>query len=765
MNLLIPKIMKALSVVSYISEWYTKPGRLIKSPGLPRVLNLLVTDQCNCRCQMCNVWQQGSHSLFTPLQLQSAIRDSLFQQVHHVGISGGEPTLREDLVELCNVVLDALPRLKSLSITTNGSRPDVLSYILPAVKTLCDNRDVCFTLNISVDGLGEVHDTVRQRTIFKSVVKSIEIARLAGVRIQLQCTVSSSNVYSVESVRFLAEEYGVDIVYRVATTIARLENEEKITQIALSDNQKSFFADFLTSPATLNQTKMPGRRLFYHDLAERLIGGGTRRSPCYFQYEGVMLTAAGELYNCSISSTSLGNVFEAKPSELYFSGRAESIRSTLIQHACLDCLHDQSGAWSPFMLIRGLLMNHRATKLFKKIKIAARFFCVGYYLLLISRSFKSRGQVPSEQIGVRKGKKAFLVGCYGGEHVGDAAILGGVLQRISRDYCVNHAIIASTRPDRTRRWANSLRECIETEVISYDSAHVDASLLACDYLVFAGGPLMDLPALLVSHLETAIKARRNNIPIIIEGCGIGPFKFTLSMLIVRRLLEIATYVRLRTQASVKWAAKWDVVALLDRDPAFDYLDSRTAVVRNLVCTPESLRELFDTPKKIIGVNLRPLWQKYAKEFMGEQKIRQIEETFLEEFGHAMEYGQGDVRYIFFPMNPDQYGFSDLSMSYRLQKKLAPEIDFKIWEYEPDVDEVVYFLSRMSACITMRFHASIFALSQGIETLGIDYGVGQVSKVGDLFNERGLSDDVVNVDKLTCTWLQKRLARINCKNEQ
>jgi polysaccharide pyruvyl transferase WcaK-like protein/MoaA/NifB/PqqE/SkfB family radical SAM enzyme len=751
------KIIIFADILSYLFKWYVNPGRSRKPHVFPRVLNLLVTEDCNCRCLMCNVWERDSLRQFSPQELHTVLEDSLFKHLRHVGISGGEPTLRNDLVELCGVILNTLPGIKSLSLTTNGSRPEVLANILPAVRRFCDRRNVNFTLNISLDGIGDVHERMRNRVdIYNSVLKSIQTAKTLGIKVQLQCTVSSCNVYSVEGVRFMAQEYGIDIVYRVATTIARLQNEAKIKEIALNDNQISFFADFLTAPGTLNQTRMPTRILFYHDLAKRLLTGGERKAPCYFQHEGVMLSASGDFYICSISTTSLGNVFESKPRDLYFSESAVSIRNTIISDDCPTCLHDQSGAWSPFMLLRGMLLNRRWTIVMNKLKIASRFFSSGYYLLAVSRCLTSRVQALPITTSSDGGKKALLIGCYGGEHVGDAAILGGVLQRIRRDFHVNQAIIVSSRPDRTRRWANSLRECIDTSVIFYDSALIDANLLECDYLVFAGGPLMDLPVLLVNHLQTAIKAKRNNIPIIIEGCGIGPFQFTLSKLIVRRLLEMATHVRLRTKYSVDIAAQWHVAAMLDKDPAFDYLNSLAVAASNPACVHESLQKLLETQKKIIGINLRPLWQKYAKGFLSAQKIREIEDNFLEEFSQALLISREDIRYIFFPMNPDQYGFSDLSIAYRLQKKLNKRVDFHIWEYEPDVDEVLYLLNRATACIAMRFHASIFSLSQGIFTIGIDYGVGQKSKVGDLFNELGLKDRVISVDKFNYQWLNEIL---------
>lgn len=767
---MLKKIKRIYNIVSYVWEWFVKPARRNPSTDYPRVLNLLATEQCNCRCLMCNIWDRSDQKVLTTGKLQEVLSDSLFKNILHVGISGGEPTLRGDLSELIDVILCVLPKLKSISVTTNGTNPEFLEELLPDIKRNCLKNKVDFTLNISVDGLDIVHDNIRQKPgTFNKITLLLEITRQLDIQTQIQCTVSGKNVYCVEGVRYLAKQYGADIVYRLATNIQRLNNYDKIKSITLNDDQKSFLADFLTSPATLTQTKLPTRRLFYGDLATRLLNGNRRSAPCYFKSEGVMLSASGELFTCSICSEPLGNTVDNSANDLYFSAKATAIRASQQTDTCLFCWHDQSGAWSPVDLLQGTLLWFRTSRLINKIKIAIKFFTYGYYLLLRASRLINKSPQFSPSLASISEKRALLVGCYGGEHVGDAAILGGVLQRLSRDFNVSKAVVASSRIDRTQRWVNSLEGTIPVEIISYKRSIVTREVRNCDYLVFAGGPLMDLPELLLKHLEVAICSCNLSIPILIEGCGIGPFKFVLSQQLVNRILRMASHVRLRTQASVDIVTgQWGGKAFLDRDPAYDYLDERSK--ENALCeiTPESLAPSLDTEKLIIGINLRPLWQKYAKGYITTDKITGIEEHFLSEFASALLKCKNGVRYIFFPMNPDQYGFSDLSIAYRLKTVVSDKIDFHIWEYEPNVDEVLYFLSKVSGCITMRFHASIFSLSQKIKTIGIDYGIGSQSKVGDLFSEAKFNDSVITVENFTCDWLVQKIhtiINVDCHNNK
>ena len=55
-------------------------------------------------------------------------------------------------------------------------------------------------------------------------------------------------------------------------------------------------------------------------------------------------------------------------------------------------------------------------------------------------------------------------------------------------------------------------------------------------------------------------------------------------------------------------------------------------------------------------------------------------------------------------------------------------------------------------MTMRFHGSIFALSQEIPTAGVDYYPGQGGKVEQLFQDRGLHDLIRRMDTADEDWI-------------
>ena len=59
---------------------------------------------------------------------------------------------------------------------------------------------------------------------------------------------------------------------------------------------------------------------------------------------------------------------------------------------------------------------------------------------------------------------------------------------------------------------------------------------------------------------------------------------------------------------------------------------------------------------------------------------------------------------------------------------------------------------------MRFHATIFALSQGTEAIGIDYRVGKRDKVAAVLSDVGKSDQCSRIDEMTVDWMTNQLQR-------
>lgn len=749
-------ITSAAKVGRYIARWYTSPARRSGRAALPTTLSLLATDNCNSKCVMCDIWKTKAEGELTAEEFGAILRDPLFSKVEHVGISGGEPTLRKDLVGIVREVVEALPELISLSVTSHGFHTSRWKSMLKGIRDCCDRSGVQLRINVSLDGVNELHNEVRgMPKAFDTACGTIDEIRAQGVDVQIQTTVTSPNVFGVGRMLEWALERDHDIVFRQGTVITRLDNEESVNKVALSADERSFFADLLRSDRLLNRTTSPARKLFYLDLADRLITGRERHAPCIFQNEGLVLAANGDMFHCSISTEAFGNARRGDAIGQYYSERSESLRANLKSTVCPGCVHDQSGIWAPSVLIGNSLRKSapvkRALWIMEAMPVAAG---------LIGRSLAARcHKPPAEAAAGAPLRKIVIIGAYGGEHVGDAAILGGVLRRLHERHGVAHAEVASIRPDRTRRWVATIHSSVEIGVFDYERNAVEDRLQDSDAIVLAGGPLMDLPKLLNNHLRSILHAKRLGKRFLVEGIGVGPFKNPLTRRAGRSILTLADAIVVRSESDRISPVSQGLSVLRDRDPAFDYLETRGESLKLEFSEALGLTRLFEglDGRILVGVNLRPLWGKYARK--GDD-IDAIMSTFLDRLAEGLveldRQTDGRLTVISFPMNPDQYGFSDLGSAQQLDEKIAGRVHHRVWECEPGIDAVLSLLRRLDCVLAMRFHACIFSLSQGVPTFGIDYSLGPQGKVGSLMKERGLSDKVVKMDALSADWMVRNM---------
>jgi cyclic pyranopterin phosphate synthase len=147
----------------YLADPY---GRKVKS------LRISLTNRCNLSCIYChNEGEQGSGAEITVDEVARVVRIASKYGVDRVKFSGGEPLLRNDLED----ILRALPPLKDVSLTTNGT---LLARRAGRLKDAGLNR-----VNISLDTLesGRFEHITRRPGQFGHVIEGIDAALNAGL--------------------------------------------------------------------------------------------------------------------------------------------------------------------------------------------------------------------------------------------------------------------------------------------------------------------------------------------------------------------------------------------------------------------------------------------------------------------------------------------------------------------------------------------------------------------------------------------------------
>ena len=151
-------------------------------------LRIAVTAECNLDCIFCHregIWSESFYKCFkrpgatqylTPEVIQKVVKVAADFGVKSVKITGGEPLLRPDIVEIIDRI-SAINSIKDLSMVTNGL---LLRFFAKKIKKAGLKR-----INVSLHSLNE--ETYKRVTRSKSkdnirnIIEGIEIAKDSGL--------------------------------------------------------------------------------------------------------------------------------------------------------------------------------------------------------------------------------------------------------------------------------------------------------------------------------------------------------------------------------------------------------------------------------------------------------------------------------------------------------------------------------------------------------------------------------------------------------
>ena len=309
----------------------------------PTVLVYNCTFVCDASCQMCGNWRRGNAASDMALNEIERVFDSPFwRRIENAHISGGEPTTRDDLVEIARLMLGRFPKLRKLGLSTTGLTPERAVPALTRIVEACDERQVICSVRISIDGVAGMHDTIRQvpggfAAAGETVAAMQALLPRYRFNLGIATTLFPGNLDEAERVRSWARRNGLNVVFNmVRFTDPMLGNRHLAARYrplgADEARMRQFFLDNVRSDSLLD-----GQSYIYMHYADMIANGYRRLAPCPFQTQGVMLNPDGGLFYCE-NSDMIGNVRDKDPGDLYFAASSREHRSRIRQQRCRNCV-------------------------------------------------------------------------------------------------------------------------------------------------------------------------------------------------------------------------------------------------------------------------------------------------------------------------------------------------------------------------------------------------------------------------------------------
>jgi MoaA/NifB/PqqE/SkfB family radical SAM enzyme len=163
-------------------------------PGGPYMAEFDITYRCNCRCRMCQRWndpRRESLDLADYRRLASEFRQ---MAVHQISVAGGEPLMRKDVFDIMRGFAD---QNLSVNLCTNGLLVEKYAARIIASGATC--------VTVSLDGVNAAsHDTIRGLAGAYDRAEA-GIHRLLSRRrswrpiVRVRMTVSSLNQYEIRA--------------------------------------------------------------------------------------------------------------------------------------------------------------------------------------------------------------------------------------------------------------------------------------------------------------------------------------------------------------------------------------------------------------------------------------------------------------------------------------------------------------------------------------------------------------------------------------
>src|SRR5688572_15068019 len=310
----------------------------------PTVLIYNCTWVCDARCTMCSNWKWGDRkSDMTLAQLEPVLDTPFWGAVENLNISGGEPTTRNDLPQMVEIFQRHLPRLRKIGINTTGLTPHRAIPMLTRIVEFCAKNGLLISIRVSLDGIGDVHNQVRDvKRGFEKACQTIDAMQALAAKnpnfsFGIASTIFATNLEDAQNILTWARARKLDIVFNMLRfTDNMLGNRDLEETVGFHEKEETFMRKFFLERVQ-EESVLSGQAFMYLHYADMIANGYKRTMPCPFRSQGLLLNPEGTLYYCE-NSQPLGNVLDEGAEALYFKAEHIADRDEFEKTICATCL-------------------------------------------------------------------------------------------------------------------------------------------------------------------------------------------------------------------------------------------------------------------------------------------------------------------------------------------------------------------------------------------------------------------------------------------
>lgn len=261
-----------------------------------RYLRISVTDRCDLRCVYCMAEKMNFLPKVDLLSLEELAKVShrfIDYGIQKIRISGGEPLVRKDVMEL---FADISPRLgqdlKELTLTTNGTQ---LEKHADRLASLGIKR-----INLSLDSLNaDTFAKLTRRDALPQVMNGIQAAREAKINVKINTVLLPENIDEIPDMMRWAHGQGFDMSLIEIMPMGQTDTERRQQFVPITQAKELLSREFtLKSMVTDKKLAGPARFNFVKETQGRIGFISPLTNNFCASCNRVRMTCTGRIYMC-----------------------------------------------------------------------------------------------------------------------------------------------------------------------------------------------------------------------------------------------------------------------------------------------------------------------------------------------------------------------------------------------------------------------------------------------------------------------------------
>ena len=285
------------------------PGLTARAPARIHTLTLALTDRCNLRCRMCDIWEKnpGERKELGLEAVASILRARGLRRLGAVNLTGGEPFLREDLRELYCVARVLHPECR-FTISSNGTLTGAMVRFFGKIRGAGN-----ITLELSLLG-NAAHDAVTRvsGSLRRLKLSVMELRRrFPGLGLKAKFVLTPWNCDDVVDVARACAAWGIPLLVKqiensryYTNTLRHGENRRRRAFVIPMGQRRRLLSRFQEPCVAMIVDKGA-----LQGVISSLKGDRTSR-PCCVPERSLFIQANGDVHRCR-SYAPVGNVHGA----------------------------------------------------------------------------------------------------------------------------------------------------------------------------------------------------------------------------------------------------------------------------------------------------------------------------------------------------------------------------------------------------------------------------------------------------------------------